>query len=69
MIDLFLKSPSSLVYTFLIINNWLQSSYASKLCKQRHMLRIIATPREILYFPSKGLCGKHQVTTSIASYK
>ena len=46
-----------------IIVKWLQSSYV---CDQRHMLRMIATPREILCFPRQGLGGKHLVTNWMA---
>ena len=50
-------------YKLRIMVNWLQSSEA---CEQRHMLRMIATPREILCFPRQVLGGKYLVTTGMA---
>ena len=41
-------------YQSRIINNWLQSSWV---CEQRHMLRMLGFPREILCFPGWEALG------------
>ena len=45
---LYFLLKSLLKCKFRITVNWLQSNYV---CEQRHIFRIIATPREILCFP------------------
>ena len=57
------QQPLTHKYYLLSITFWWE---ANRLCDQRYMVKTLATSREILSFPGKGLGREHLVTNVVA---